>query len=85
MVWAWDIDTPLPDFARRYARHALAHGLLLRPIGHTLYTMPPYCLTDADAAPLGQAALAALDATLADEDQDSAAPPRPATEARDGV
>ena len=28
-------QTTLPDFARRYHHHAMAHGLLLRPIGRT--------------------------------------------------
>lgn len=67
MVWAWDIDTTLPDFAQRYHTSALRHGLLLRPIGHTLYCMPPYVLSDADIAHLGQAALAALEDTLLQE------------------
>ena len=67
MVWAWDIDTTLPDFAQRYHLAALRHGLLLRPIGHTLYCMPPYVLSDDDIAHLGQAALAALEDTLLQE------------------
>jgi len=67
MVWAWDVDTQLPDFARRYHRHAMARGLLLRPIGTTVYAMPPYVL-DAEAVQhLAHHALAALDATLAEE------------------
>ena len=68
MIWAWDIDGAAPDFARRYARRALAHGLLLRPIGRTLYAMPPYVLDDDAAAHLGRGALAALDETLAESD-----------------
>ena len=67
MIWAWDVADAPPDFARRYARHALAHGVLLRPIGATLYAMPPYVLEDADAAHLAEGALAALDATLAED------------------
>ena len=71
MVWAWDIETTLPDFARRYSRHALARGLLLRPIGHTLYAMPPYAIDaatdDGAGAWLAQGALAALNDTLAEE------------------
>lgn len=67
MVWAWDVETSLPDFARRYHRHAMARGLLLRPIGATVYAMPPYVL-DAEAVQhLAVNALAALDATLAEE------------------
>ncbi|MGN6526848.1 MAG: adenosylmethionine--8-amino-7-oxononanoate transaminase [Burkholderiaceae bacterium] len=66
MIWAWDVADAPPDFARRYARHALAHGLLLRPIGATLYAMPPYVLGETEAAHLGRGALAALEATLAE-------------------
>lgn len=67
MVFAWDVKSSLPDFARRYARHALAKGLLLRPIGHTLYAMPPYVITEEEGDWLAQGALAALQATLAEE------------------
>ncbi len=81
MIFAWDVASSLPDFARRYARHALAHGLLLRPIGHTLYAMPPYVISEDEGAHLAAGALAALEATLADE-----APGRPRTgSTRDGV
>ena len=67
MIWAWDVDSTLPHFARRYHHHALAHGLLLRPIGNTIYAMPPYVL-DAEAQRwLADGALAALEATLAEE------------------
>jgi adenosylmethionine-8-amino-7-oxononanoate aminotransferase len=69
MIWAWDIETSLPDFARRYHYHAMARGLLLRPIGKTLYAMPPYVL-DAEAVQwLAQHALGALLATLAEENE----------------
>lgn len=74
MIWAWDIDTTLPDFARRYARHALAQGVLLRPIGNTLYVMPPYILDEQTGAHLAKGALAALNATLADETAGSGLP-----------
>jgi adenosylmethionine-8-amino-7-oxononanoate aminotransferase len=73
MIWAWDIDEtaggkpPLPHFARRYASHAMAHGVLLRPIGNTIYAMPPYVMDAASADHLARGALAALEATLADE------------------
>lgn len=67
MVWAWDVGTALPDFARRYASHALAHGVVLRPIGRTLYAMPPYVLDTEAMQCLAEGALAALQATLAEE------------------
>ena len=67
MIFAWDVATSLPDFARRYARHALGHGLLLRPIGHTLYAMPPYVIDEDEGEQLARGAWAALEATLAEE------------------
>ncbi|AVP57074.1 adenosylmethionine--8-amino-7-oxononanoate transaminase [Pulveribacter suum] len=67
MIWAWDVDTALPDFSRRYHRHAMARGLLLRPIGNTIYAMPPYVLDVQAVQHLADGALAALEATLAEE------------------
>ena len=73
MIWAWDIDegfdgaSPQPGFAGRYARHAMAQGVVLRPIGNTLYAMPPYVLDAQTAGHLARGALAALEATLADQ------------------
>ena len=48
MITAFDVDTDDPGFSRRYHLAALEHGVLLRPIGNTVYFMPPYVLTDAD-------------------------------------
>ncbi|WP_457279621.1 adenosylmethionine--8-amino-7-oxononanoate transaminase [Polaromonas sp. P5_D5] len=68
MIWAWDIEpTTAPHFARRYTQHAMAHGVLLRPIGHTVYAMPPYVMDEEAIGHLARGALAALDATLAEE------------------
>ena len=70
MIWAWDVDpalTPTPFFARRYAQHAMARGVLLRPIGNTLYAMPPYVIDAESAQHLAHGALAALQATLAED------------------
>ncbi len=67
MIWAWDIETSLPDFASRYQSHALARGLVLRPIGQTLYFMPPYVLDDEAMQHLAHGALAALETTLEEE------------------
>jgi adenosylmethionine-8-amino-7-oxononanoate aminotransferase len=75
LIFAWDVQSPLPDFARRYARHALAAGVLLRPIGHTLYAMPPYVISEDEGAFLAQAALQALNATLAEAGPGAAAQP----------
>ena len=73
MIFAWDVASSLPDFSRRYARHALAQGVLLRPIGHTVYAMPPYVISAEEGEYLARAALAALQATLAEEHEGAAA------------
>jgi len=52
MITAFEVDTRNPQFARDCYAAALKHGLLLRPIGNTVYWMPPYCLTAADIAHL---------------------------------
>jgi len=53
MIWAFDaaIDDPAEaaTFARRFFTQALSHELLLRPIGRTVYLMPPYVLNDEEA------------------------------------
>ena len=65
MIWAMDIDTPQPDFSRRFFAEAMQRGLLMRPIGNTVYLMPPYVLTAHDGQWLAAQMLAALNATLA--------------------
>lgn len=67
MIWAWDVNTCLPQFAQRYHQHAMAHGVLLRPIGNTIYAMPPYVIDEEGGAHLARGALDALQATLAEE------------------
>ncbi|WP_284336837.1 adenosylmethionine--8-amino-7-oxononanoate transaminase [Comamonas sp. NoAH] len=67
MVWAWDIDTTLADFAQRYHAAARARGLLLRPIGRTLYCMPPYVLNAQEVQHLASQAQAALQDCLEQE------------------
>jgi adenosylmethionine-8-amino-7-oxononanoate aminotransferase len=65
MVWAWDVADAPAGFARRYHQHALAQGVLLRPIGSTVYAMPPYAIDLESGAWLARGALAALDEALA--------------------
>lgn len=67
MIWARDVNTPLPHFARRYHQHAMARCLVLRPIGKALYAMPPYALDDEAVQCLAHGALEALNATLREE------------------
>ena len=48
MIFAFDVETERPDFARWCFGEALARELLLRPIGRTVYFMPPYVVSDAE-------------------------------------
>ncbi len=46
MIWAFEVDTPHADFARRCFALGLQHELLLRPMGSTVYFMPPYVIEE---------------------------------------
>src|SRR5450830_1001597 len=64
MIWAFDaIDAP-KDFSRRFFSTALEHELLMRPIGPTVYLMPPYILNDEEIAGLGQQTLAVFNKVI---------------------
>lgn len=60
MIWAFDVNVELSGFARRFFTAALKHELLLRPIGRTVYLMPPYILDDSESALLAERTLAVL-------------------------
>ncbi len=62
MIWAFDVDTEDPHFARRFFTAALERELLLRPIGNTVYFMPPYVIGDAEIALLATRAAELLEA-----------------------
>ncbi len=65
MIWAFDVDTDNPSFARIFFRAALEHELLLRPIGATVYFMPPYVIGDDETDFLITRTRAALEQCLA--------------------
>jgi adenosylmethionine-8-amino-7-oxononanoate aminotransferase len=54
MIWAFDVADAPPDFARRLFAAGLEREVLLRPIGNTVYLMPPYVLADDEAALLAE-------------------------------
>jgi adenosylmethionine-8-amino-7-oxononanoate aminotransferase len=62
MIWAFDVDTERSDFARWFHARALERELFLRPIGNTVYFMPPYVVTDGEFASLVERTAAILDA-----------------------
>lgn len=64
MIVAFDVQTPAPGFARRFTQAALTQGLLLRPVGTTVYWMPPYVVDRSTIELLGEATGAALSACI---------------------
>jgi len=64
MIWAFDVADAGPRFAQRMFTASLEQGLLLRPIGNTVYFMPPYVIDEEQTAFLLKGTQAALDAAL---------------------
>jgi adenosylmethionine-8-amino-7-oxononanoate aminotransferase len=58
MIWAFEVEHAAPGFAARAFQAALARGVLLRPIGNTVYFMPPYIVTDEEFGLLVETGLA---------------------------
>ncbi|WP_250478608.1 MULTISPECIES: adenosylmethionine--8-amino-7-oxononanoate transaminase [unclassified Caballeronia] len=64
-IFAFDVDIDDKTFSRRFFANALQRELLMRPIGATVYMMPPYILSDDELLLLAQRTRETLDATLA--------------------
>lgn len=65
MITAFDVRAPGPRFAERFHLAARANGLLMRPIGATVYLMPPYVIGDGEIDRLVDGTLATLADVLA--------------------
>lgn len=61
MIWAFEARSEDPAFAQQAFELALGQGVLLRPIGRTVYFMPPYVIAEEEFARLVGAASAILD------------------------
>ncbi len=64
MIWAFEADTTDATFARHFHQAALGRGVLLRPIGNTVYLMPPYIIDADEISFLLDATQGALDDCL---------------------
>ena len=62
MIWAFEVDSDAIRFAQAFYRCALERELLLRPIGNTVYFMPPYVIEDDEMQFLSERTLQCLDA-----------------------
>ena len=69
MILAFDIKNAClknpKSFAREMFANSLDNGVLIRPIGNTIYVMPPYILSKEETSQLGDAVQVALEKTLA--------------------
>ncbi|KNH08766.1 Adenosylmethionine-8-amino-7-oxononanoate aminotransferase [Candidatus Burkholderia brachyanthoides] len=69
-IFAFDVDIDHQEakrtFSRRFFANALQRELLMRPIGSTVYMMPPYVLRDDELLLLAQRTRDTLDATFAE-------------------
>lgn len=68
-IWAFDAVIDDADHARSFSRRmftaALQHELLLRPIGRTVYLMPPYILDDEEIDGLARRTHAVFEQVMA--------------------
>jgi adenosylmethionine-8-amino-7-oxononanoate aminotransferase len=61
MIWAFDVADAQPGFARWFHQSALEEGVFIRPIGSSVYCMPPYVLEAPEWALLAETCLKLLD------------------------
>jgi adenosylmethionine-8-amino-7-oxononanoate aminotransferase len=61
MIWAFDVADARPGFSTRACQAVLGKGVLLRPIGNTVYFMPPYVVEEAEMAAMAAAAQCLLE------------------------
>jgi adenosylmethionine-8-amino-7-oxononanoate aminotransferase len=64
MILAFDVKSKNTQFSRDCYSAALKQGLLLRPIGNTVYFMPPYTITEPEIDLMMQATLLAIQDSL---------------------
>ena len=63
MIFAFDVQTNNERFSRHCYSAALKQGVLLRPIGNSVYWMPPYTISEAEIYFMIDATLEAIKST----------------------
>jgi adenosylmethionine-8-amino-7-oxononanoate aminotransferase len=70
MILAFDVKPSAlrnaSTFPREMFAKSLNEGILIRPIGNTIYVMPPYILSTQETEKMGQAVQRALNQVLHD-------------------
>jgi adenosylmethionine-8-amino-7-oxononanoate aminotransferase len=64
MIFAFDVQTKNANFSRDCYSAALEQGLLIRPIGNTVYLMPPYIINQDEILHTLQASIYAVSRAL---------------------
>jgi adenosylmethionine-8-amino-7-oxononanoate aminotransferase len=68
MIWAFDAivddNAAAATFSRRFFSAALEHEMLMRPIGRTVYMMPPYVLSGDEIKLLADSTLAVFEKVI---------------------
>ena len=64
-ITAFELESPdgdyLSDLAPWLMQHFREHDLLVRPLGNTIYTMPPYCIDEPDLDRVYSGVIEAID------------------------
>ena len=60
MIFAFDVMTKNAQFSKQFYQAAIKQGVLLRPIGNTVYFMPPYTISEDEIDFMMQATVKAL-------------------------
>lgn len=61
MIWAFEVETSDPSFSGKFFQAALRQELSLRPLGNTVYFMPPYVIDQQEMDLLVAGTLRAID------------------------
>ena len=64
MIFAFDVVTKNAQFSKQFYQAAINQGVLLRPIGSTVYFMPPYTISEAEMDFMIAATLTTLKKTI---------------------
>jgi adenosylmethionine-8-amino-7-oxononanoate aminotransferase len=64
MIWAFDLEKVTKKTLKKISMKAIDRGLLIRPIGQTIYFMPPYVITHDEIDFMIDTTLEAIESSL---------------------
>ena len=60
MIWAFEVENPKKDFVNWFRQKGLEQELLIRPLGNSVYIMPPYIINEEEMQWIAQSILCIL-------------------------